>query len=141
MGLALGLDLLAQSGDELGCAVPGLKVNAPFWSAFPTLFAHRTPMFGARSGTIVAALTRGRTGPQDEVARGAFGTTSGPSSNRALGWVASGRFASDTRGRAGRGQERIDPPLPQQRARLARLSAGNVVAPRKWTIRTGAESS
>jgi hypothetical protein len=68
-------------------------------------------MFGARSGTIVAALTRGRTGPQDEVARGVFGTTSGPSSNRASGWVASGRFASDTRGRAGRGQERIDPPL------------------------------
>jgi hypothetical protein len=26
-------------------------------------------------------------------------------------------------------------------ARLARLSAGNVVARRKWTIRTGAESS
>jgi hypothetical protein len=43
VGLALGLDLLAQSGDELGCAVQCLEGNAPFWSAFPTLFAHRTP--------------------------------------------------------------------------------------------------
>jgi len=50
VGLALGLDLLAQSGDELGCAVQHLEVNAPFWSVFPTLFAHRTPMFGVGSG-------------------------------------------------------------------------------------------
>jgi hypothetical protein len=66
------------------------------------------------------------------VARGVFGSTSGPSSNRVPGWVASGRFASDTLGRAGRGRERIAPPsLAQQRARLARLSAGNAAAPRK----------